>query len=88
MEAPLENALPLVPVPPQLLWDYPVAPPDPLWRLNRIATRFPALGTDRQTVSALFQALPWLKAPLETRVLIELYEEQWQRRLATSTPKR
>lgn len=84
----LKEALPLVPVPPALLWDRDTAPDDPLWRLRRIATRFPALATDRESVAALFAALPWLDLPLETRVLIELYEEAWlERRASKSVPK-
>jgi len=75
-----EATLPLVEVPQSLLWDRAVAPLDPLWRLNRIATRFPAVGTDRATVAALYAALPLLTTPLETRVLIELYEEAWRAR--------
>lgn len=72
--------LPLVEVPASLLWDRAEAPRDPLWRLNRIATRFPALGTDRATVAALYAALPMLDVPIETRVLIELYEAAWRAR--------
>lgn len=83
MDAPAEIDLPLVPVPASLLWDWPEAPADPLWRLNRIASRFPAVGTDRATVAALVLALPYLKLPYETRILIGMYEDAWQAKLTT-----
>ena len=72
--------LPLIEVPDELVWDYAVAPEDPLWRLQRVASRFPAVGRDRRTVAALYRARLHLRVPQETLDLIELYEEKWLER--------
>lgn len=81
MTDPLPPEIPLVDVPKSLLWDYAEAPKDPMWRLQRIASRFPALGRDRATVAALYLVRHHLKIPLETLDLIEIYEEKWRERL-------
>ena len=76
----MDDDLPLIDVPKELVWDYPEAPPDPMWRLQRVASRFPVLGRDRKIVAALFQARFRLRIPQETFDLIELYEEKWRER--------
>jgi hypothetical protein len=68
----------VVKIPAQLVWDYPTAPDDPLWRLQRIADWFPAFGRDRETVQLLFAHRDSLRVPAEVRALIELYEEAWR----------
>ncbi|MBI2895433.1 MAG: hypothetical protein HYY06_17895 [Deltaproteobacteria bacterium] len=70
----------LIPVPPELLWDYREAPADLMWRLNRIARWFPLRGRDRRTVRQLFLHRDELSFEPEIRVLIELYEEAWRAR--------
>lgn len=66
-----------VPIHPDLVWDYGRPPADPLWRLQRIADAFPAYGRDRRTVALLFAHRSGLRLAVETRALIELYEEAW-----------
>lgn len=70
----------LIPVPRELLWDYPEAPADLRWRLQRIARWFPLRGRDRPTVRQLYLHRDELNLEPEVRVLIELYEEQWRAR--------
>jgi hypothetical protein len=65
---------------PDLVWDYPEAPDDPLWRLQRIADAFPAYGRDRGTVELLHQFRDQLRLAPETRALIDLYQEEWAKR--------
>ena len=67
---------------PDLAWDYPDPPGDPMWRLQRIADAFPAYGRDRQTVAQLHERRDALRLRPETRLLIELYEECWREREA------
>jgi hypothetical protein len=69
---------------PDLVWDYPQPPADPLWRLQRIADAFPGYGRDRQTVGLLFANRDKLRMRPETRALIELYEDAWRRRQGES----
>jgi hypothetical protein len=65
---------------PDLVWDYPAAPRDPMWRLQRIADAFPAYGRDRRTVELLHRFRDALRLAPEIRTLIELYKEAWDRR--------
>jgi hypothetical protein len=65
----------MVRVPPELLWDYPVAPEDPLWRLQRVGEFFPQFGRDRETVRALWRHRSELRLPPEVVALIGLYAE-------------
>lgn len=67
----------MVEIPPELVWDYPSAPPDELWRLQRIAEFFPRFGRDRATVVALFGELDSLRIPAEVRQLIILYARHY-----------
>lgn len=67
----------LVDVHPDLVWDYPQAPDDPRWRLQRAAEGFPAYGRDRRTVHMLYERRHELDIPPERVLLIELYEEAW-----------
>jgi hypothetical protein len=69
-----------VDIPPELVWDYPAAPDDLLWRLQRLADWFPAYGRDRRTVALLYEHLGSLRAPPEVRTLIGLYEEAYRLR--------
>lgn len=69
-----------VPIPRELVWDYAEPPEDPGWRLQRIADWFPAFGRDRRTVRLLYEHRAELRIPPEVRALIELYEEEWQKR--------
>jgi hypothetical protein len=70
-----------VPIPREIVWDYADPPDDLLWRLQRIADWFPAFGRDRRTVRLLHEHRHELRIPPEVRSLIELYEEEWQRRV-------
>lgn len=70
----------IVPIPPELVWDYAEAPEDLRWRLQRIADWFPAFGRDRRTVRLLHAHRAELRISPEVRALIGLYEEEWQRR--------
>lgn len=72
----------LIPIPDELVWDYPNAPEDQLWRLQRIAEWFPAYGRDRRTVRALYERRDELRIPNEVRELIGMYEEAWREREA------
>ena len=83
-ERDLDEDLPLIDVPRELVWDYRETPTDRMWRLQRVASRFPAVGHDRQTVAALYRVRHLLKLPLETLDLIELYEEKWREHEAQS----
>jgi hypothetical protein len=65
---------------PDLVWDYPVAPLDPIWRLQRIADAFPAYGRDRRTVELLHRFRADLRLAPEIEALIELYREAWDAR--------
>jgi hypothetical protein len=67
-------------LPQSLVWDYREPPRDLLWRLQRVASWFPAYGRDRRTVRLLFEHRAELSIPVEVRTLIELYEEAWQER--------
>ncbi len=67
-------------IPPALAWDHRDPPADELWRLQRIAEWFPHFGRDRHVVMRLRARLDELDVPLETRRLIELYAEEWERR--------
>lgn len=71
---------PVVPIHPDLVWDYEVPPQDLLWRLQRIADAFPAYGRDRLTVRLLHEHRHSLRMPPEVRPLIEFYEEAWVER--------
>jgi hypothetical protein len=73
----------VVPIPRELVWDYPEPPDDLLWRLQRIADWFPAFGRDRLTVRLLYEHRSELRIPPEVRALIGLYEEEWQKAEAT-----
>lgn len=74
----------LVPIPRELVWDYAEPPQDLLWRLQRIADWFPAFGRDRRTVQLLYAHRDELKIPPEVRSLVELYQEEWERRTEAS----
>ena len=65
-------------VPKALLWDYTTPPDDLLWRLQRIADFFPLYGTDRDTVSALYEHKDQLQMDRETILLIEEYYKIWK----------
>lgn len=69
----------VVPIPPELVWDYAEPPEDLLWRLQRIADWFPAFGRDRRTVRLLYAHRAELRIAPEVRSLIELYEEEWRK---------
>jgi hypothetical protein len=77
----------MVRIPESLVWDYEAPIDDPLWRLQRIADWFPAFGSDRETVAALYARRGELQIPAETRALIELYEEAWREREASRGPR-
>lgn len=72
--------MPLVPIPPDLVWDHHDPPADELWRLQRIAEWFPHRGRDRATVERLHARRSELQVPIEIVRLIELYEADWQER--------
>lgn len=71
-----------IPIPRELVWDYAEPPEDLRWRLQRIADWFPAFGRDRRTVRLLYEWGNELRIPPEVRALIDLYEEEWQKREA------
>jgi hypothetical protein len=68
----------LIPVPKDLLWDYLEAPPDLLWRLQRIADYFPQYGRDCETVRLLYDHRGQLKLDDRTKLLIEEYYRAWK----------
>jgi hypothetical protein len=70
----------IIPVPEALLWDYIEAPPDLLWRLQRIADYFPRYGNDRDTVQLLHEHRDELKLDEPTKLLIEEYQRAWKNR--------
>lgn len=71
---PLGASIPFViPVPPELVWDYPEAPADELWRLQRVAEFFPLYGRQRATIAALYRRRDELRVPPETKELIAMY---------------
>jgi hypothetical protein len=74
----------MISVPEEILWDYEEAPPDLLWRLQRIADFFPRYGGDRQTVELLYRHRNELKLDDATRELIEEYFLAWQARESIS----
>jgi len=63
----------MIPVPREIVWDYPEAPPDEGWRLQRLAEFFPHFGRDRATVEALYGNLGRLRVPDEIKELIAIY---------------
>ena len=67
-----------IPIPKALLWDYTTPPDDLIWRLQRIADFFPLYGTDRDTVSALYEHKDQLRIDRETVLLIEEYYKIWK----------
>ena len=67
-----------IPIPKALLWDYTTPPDELLWRLQRIADFFPLYGTDRDTVSALYEHKDKLKLDKETLLLVEEYYRAWK----------
>jgi hypothetical protein len=68
----------MIPVPKEILWDYLEAPPDLIWRLQRIADFFPRYGSDRKTVELLYAHRGELKLDEATEALIEEYHFAWQ----------
>ncbi len=70
----------MIAIPPQLLWDYEVAPADELWRLQRVLDFFPEYGRDRRTVSALMARLDELRAPPEVKELVRIYDRHYRTR--------
>jgi hypothetical protein len=66
----------MIPIPREIVWDYPEPPRDERWRLQRIAEWFPHYGRDAATVRALFRARAELRIPPELRALIEIYARQ------------
>lgn len=68
----------VIAIPKALLWDYTTPPADLLWRLQRIADFFPLYGTDRDTVSALYEHKDQLKMDRETALLLEEYYKIWK----------
>jgi hypothetical protein len=67
-----------IPIPKALLWDYTTPPDDLLWRLQRIADFFPLYGTDRDTVSALYEHKDQLQMDRKTILLIDEYYKIWK----------
>ncbi|MBI3893657.1 MAG: hypothetical protein HY303_19225 [Candidatus Wallbacteria bacterium] len=65
----------MIPIPSEIVWDYPEPPQSEAWRLQRIAEFFPHCGRDRVTVAALYQALHRLRIAPEVADLISLYAE-------------
>lgn len=63
----------MIDVPPEIVWDYPEAPLDERWRLQRIAEFFPQFGRTRRTILALYSHSAELRVPAETKELIALY---------------
>lgn len=70
-------------IPREYLWDYTEAPDDLIWRLQRIADFFPAIGTDRDTVLLLFENRDRLKLEEGKHKLIGLYHEVWNEKAGT-----
>ena len=64
----------IIPVPEDLLWDHIEAPPDLLWRLQRIADYFPRYGNDRETIELLYEHRGELKLDEPAKLLIEEYQ--------------
>ncbi len=62
----------------ELLWDYRTPPANLLWRLQRIADFFPAVGTEKEVVELLFKHRDALKLERGTNQLIALYHEVWR----------
>jgi len=74
----------MISVPEEILWDYQEAPPDLLWRLQRIADCFPRFGGDREVVELLYSHRNELKLDNATKALIEEYYLAWQARESIS----
>lgn len=68
----------MISVPKEILWDYLEAPPDLIWRLQRIADFFPRYGSDRETVELLYAHRGELKLDEAAGALIEEYHFAWQ----------
>jgi hypothetical protein len=67
----------MLPLPREIVWDYPAPPEDELWRLQRLADFFPSFGRDRASVEGLLRRLPDLKMPEEVAELIRMYAEYY-----------
>lgn len=63
----------MIDVPREIVWDYPQAPADEDWRLQRLAEFFPHFGRDPATVEALYRHRERLRVPDEIKELIALY---------------
>ena len=68
----------MIELPPEIVWDYPEAPRDELWRLRRLAEFFPQFGRDVPSVTALYLRRHELGAPPDLIELVEMYARAWR----------
>ena len=59
----------------KITWDYKNPPKNILWKLQRIADFFPAYGTERETINALFKHRDSLQMEKGKYKLIKIYYE-------------